>query len=151
MQPRYFLFTSVLISCSCPCLVLQHWDDSDIPDLLSWMEDHLQVGGKCWVELGCAGVERVAHSKHSASVPRGATPLRTSGCPAPPLLLCSLPNEVSFAVPPRLHVAVPTAACACFPLSCLQEGIATLSSFERYKKELLGGQLTWAPMHESGE
>ncbi|PSC76439.1 V-type proton ATPase subunit H-like [Micractinium conductrix] len=50
---------------------LQHWDDSDIPDLLSWMEDHLQ------------------------------------------------------------------------------EGIATLSSFERYKKELLGGQLTWAPMHES--
>lgn len=32
----------------------------------------------------------------------------------------------------------------------LQEGIATLSSFERYKKELLAGQLTWAPMHESG-
>lgn len=31
----------------------------------------------------------------------------------------------------------------------LQEGIATLSSFERYKKELLGGQLSWAPMHES--
>lgn len=31
-----------------------------------------------------------------------------------------------------------------------QEGIATLSSFERYKKELLAGQLTWAPMHESG-
>lgn len=33
----------------------------------------------------------------------------------------------------------------------LQAGIATISSFERYKKELLGGQLTWAPMHESGE
>ncbi|EFN53238.1 hypothetical protein CHLNCDRAFT_32265 [Chlorella variabilis] len=31
----------------------------------------------------------------------------------------------------------------------LQAGIATISSFERYKKELLGGQLTWAPMHES--
>jgi V-type H+-transporting ATPase subunit H len=50
----------------------QHWDDSDIADLLGWMEEHLQ------------------------------------------------------------------------------EGIATLSSFERYRKELLTGQLTWAPMHESG-
>lgn len=50
---------------------LQHWDDQDIPDLIAWMEEHLQ------------------------------------------------------------------------------EGIATLSSFERYKKELLSGQLTWAPMHDS--
>lgn len=32
----------------------------------------------------------------------------------------------------------------------LLEGIATLSSFDRYKKELLSGQLSWAPMHESG-
>lgn len=52
---------------------LQNWDDQDIPELLEWMEEHLQ------------------------------------------------------------------------------EGIATLSSFERYKKELLAGQLTWAPMHESDE
>jgi hypothetical protein len=32
----------------------------------------------------------------------------------------------------------------------LAEGIATLSSFDRYKQELLSGQLSWAPMHESG-
>ena len=51
---------------------LQRWDDADIPDLLAWMEEHLQAG------------------------------------------------------------------------------IATLSSFERYRGELLSGSLTWAPMHESG-
>ena len=34
--------------------------------------------------------------------------------------------------------------------ACPQEGIATLSSFGRYREELLAGQLAWAPMHESG-
>lgn len=46
------------------------------------------------------------------------------------------------------HVHPPLAARVACQLP--QEGIATLSSFERYKKELLAGQLTWAPMHESG-
>lgn len=70
-SPSVVLHTSFHITCVHVCCV-QHWDDSDIPELLGWMEEHLQ------------------------------------------------------------------------------EGIATLSSFERYKKELLAGQLTWAPMHESG-
>lgn len=30
----------------------------------------------------------------------------------------------------------------------LAEGIMTLSSFERYRKELLAGTLTWSPLHE---
>lgn len=46
--------------------------------------------------------------------------------------------------------AEPPTPPACLTPACLQEGIATLSSFERYKSELLAGQLSWAPMHESG-
>lgn len=31
----------------------------------------------------------------------------------------------------------------------LREGIKTLSSFEKYRKEVMGGQLDWSPMHTS--
>lgn len=30
----------------------------------------------------------------------------------------------------------------------LAEGILTLSSFERYRKELLAGNLIWSPLHD---
>ncbi len=80
-------------------------------------------------------------------------PLCAVGAARPTLLLpalCSLAFHArafaswrvgAFIVSHKLFIAL---------LASVQEGIATLSSFERYKKELLSGQLTWAPMHDSG-
>lgn len=111
----------ILPDCPCWAPSLQHWDDQDIPDLIAWMEEHLQVGG---LFQTAEPVPWLLQLPALGSRPSGSDPA---------------PCKLLFLLKPP--------CCACCGV---QEGIATLSSFERYKKELLSGQLTWAPMHDSG-
>ena len=73
-----------------------------------------------------------------AAIPSGPSPTLNAYSPRCAVLCCAAQNWDDEDIPLLLE----------WVDEQLAEGILQLSSFERYKKELLAGTLNWSPLHD---